>query len=93
MMSAGRDVADRHGQHGERVGIAVRHAHAAADEHVVADDAVILDDGQQTEILAVHVDAVVFRQGQARLELARQVNLAVDRLLVREAVGSCPDAR
>ncbi len=35
------------------------------------------------EVLGVHVDAVVFRQGDADLELPGEVRLAVDRLLVR----------
>ena len=76
----GRDVADRLGQVRERVGVAVRHAHAAADQHVVADDLAVLDDGEEAEVLGVDVDAVVFGQGEAGLELARQVDLAVDRL-------------
>ncbi len=40
-----------------------------------------LDDRQQAKVLGVDIDAVVFRQGEASLELARQVDFAVDRLL------------
>ena len=68
----------------------MRHAHAAADQHVVADDRVVLDDGQQAEILGVHVDAVVVGQGQAGLELARQIDLAVDRLVAASGGGVVP---
>jgi len=39
----------------------VGHPHAAADEHVVADKGAILDDGEQSKVLRVNVDAVVFR--------------------------------
>src|SRR3712207_7232960 len=42
----------------------------------------VLDDGQQAQVLPVDVDAVVPRQRQAGLELARQVHLAVQRLAV-----------
>ena len=51
---------------GKVSGVAVRHAHAAADEHVVADDLAVLDDGQQAEVLGVDVDAVVVRSGRGR---------------------------
>ena len=69
----------------------MRHAHAAADQHVVADDAAVLDDGQQAEVLGVDVDAVVVRQRQAGLELARQVDLAVDRLRRSAVRRGCRD--
>ena len=81
-----RHVADRPAQVREGVGVAVRHAHAAADQHVVAGDRAVLDDGQQAQVLGVNVDAVVLRQGQAGLELARQIDLAVERL-DRRALG------
>ncbi len=86
-----RDIADRLGQVRKRVGVAVRHAHAAADQHVVADDAAVLDDGQQAEVLGVNVDAVVVRRRQAGFELARQIDLAVDRFDLRRSVASFPD--
>ena len=37
----------------------------------------------EAEVLGVHVDAVVLRQGKPRLELPRQVGLAVQRLFAR----------
>ena len=83
---AGRDVADRLGAHREGVGVAVRHAHAAADEDVVADDAIVLDDGEQAEVLGIDIDDVVVRQRQPGLELARQIDVAVDRLGVGRVV-------
>ena len=91
--SSGGDVADRLGQVRKGVGVAVRHAHAAADQHVVADDPAVLDDGQQAEVLGVDVDAVVVRQRQAGLELARQVDLAVERLRLRWRSTSGPVCR
>ena len=57
--------------------IAVRHAHAAANQEVIAGNLVVLNDGQETKILSVDVDAVVFRQGEPGFEFPRQVNLAV----------------
>ena len=66
-----RHIADRPSQHRERVFVAMRHPHAAAYEHVVAHDGAVLDDGQEAEVLAINVDAIILRQGQARLKLSR----------------------
>ena len=65
-----------------RVGVVlagVALAQAAADEHDVAGDAVALD-RHQADVLDVDVDAVVAREGEADLELAGEVGLAVERL-------------
>ena len=71
----------------EGVGLAVRHAHAAADHDVVADDAAAFLDGDEPEIVREHVDVVVRRQRDRDLELARHVGAAVDRLVFRLATG------
>src|SRR5205823_2062768 len=42
---------------------------------------------EESEILSVDVDAVVFRQREPRLELARQIDLAVQRLDIRFGLG------
>ena len=57
----------------------MRHPHAAADQHVVADDLLSFHLRHETQILAIDVDTVVFRQRQPRLELPWEVRLAVDR--------------
>ena len=80
---AGRHVANRPGKVWKRVVVAVGHAHAAADQDVVADNLALLDDCQQAEILRVNIDAVIFRQSQARFEFPRQVHLAIKRFDVR----------
>ena len=59
----------------------MRHAHAAAGEDVEADELAVFGMGEQAEVLGVDIDAVVVRQSQTDLELPRQVDLAVDRLL------------
>ena len=46
-------------------------AQAAADQDVVADELAVLDDRQVAEVVGVDVGAVVFGQGEGRLELAR----------------------
>ena len=86
------DVDDPVGRHppqwlGEqRVGVVlagVAHAQAAADVDVVAGD---VTDGpaaqcrHDPDVVGVDVDAVVARPGDGDLELARQVDVAVDRL-------------
>ena len=67
----------------EGLGLAVGHAHAAADGDVVADHlAVLARDGDEAQVLGEHVDVVGRRHRDHGLELARQVVPAVDRLLV-----------
>ena len=61
--------------------VAMRHAHAAADKDVVADDLRRSRLSEEAEILGEKVDGIVFGQGEADLELARQIEFAVDRLL------------
>ena len=67
----------------KRMLIAVCHAHAAADQHVVADDLLVFDDRQQAKILGVYVNRIIKGKPEARLELARQVDFAIDRLGLR----------
>ena len=54
-------------------------AQAAADQNVVADELPGLDDAQETEVVGMDIGAIIFRQCEGRLELARQVGLAVNR--------------
>ena len=68
------------GQGGKGAGQGGRHAHAAADQHVVADHVVVAAHGQQADVLAIDVRAVVAGQADAHLELSRQIGLAVQRL-------------
>jgi len=65
----------------------MRRAHAAADRQVEAGDAAALDDGDEAKVLGEHVDVVDGRQGDRRLELARQVGRAEDRLGFLAAAG------
>ena len=74
------DVAERHARGTGTSSGARGRAQAAADQDVVADELAALDHGQEAQVVGVDVGAVVFRQGERRLELARQVGLAVDRL-------------
>lgn len=53
-------------------------AHSAACKHVVADDATIFDNDEQTEVLRIEVDAVVFREADGHFEFTGQVMRAVD---------------
>ena len=65
-----------------RVGglVAVGGAEAAADEQVVADELAVLDDGHEAHVVGEDVRVVVRRDGEAGLELTRQVGLAVERI-------------
>ena len=74
------DVAERHGQERERLLGARRGPQAAADQHVVTGDLAVLDDRQEAEVVGVDVGAVVVGEGERRLELPREVRLAVERL-------------
>ena len=74
-----REVADDIGQAGIRLGIAVRHAEAAADGEVVADEFFVLADGDEAEVLGVDIDVVAGRDGEACFEFARQIRFAVER--------------
>ena len=75
-----RDVANGLSEIWERIGVAVRHPHAAADESVVADELAFLGDREEPEILGVDIDAVVVGRCEANLELARQISRAVNGL-------------
>ncbi len=63
-----------------RLGVAVRGAHAAADGEVEALQLAVLDDGDEAEVVREHVHVVDGRHDDRRLELARQVGRAVERL-------------
>ena len=65
-----------------RVGdlLAVGHPQPPTDQHVESGNAVPVGDRQETQIVAVDVGAVVVRKRYRRLELARQIALAVDRI-------------
>ena len=71
-----------------RVGglVAVGGAEAAADEQVVADELAVLDDGHEAHVVGEDVGVVVRRDGEAGLELTRQVGLAVERVHRRAGV-------
>jgi hypothetical protein len=71
---------------GQVSGIAVGRAHAAADADVVADHRAV-DDAGEAQVVGEHVHVVDRRQGEADLELARQVALAVDRLVLLAAAA------
>ena len=79
-----RDPAERLGQ--QRVGVVlagVGHAQAAADVDVVAGDVTgeaVGERRHQADVVGQHVDVVVARPGHGDLELAGQVDVAVDRL-------------
>ncbi len=67
---------------GKRLGLAVGHAHAAADRDVVADHAAgLIRDRDEAQIMGEHVDVVAGRHRHHDLELSRQVVGPVDRLL------------
>ena len=63
-----------------RVGglVAVGGAEAAADEQVVTDELAAFDDGDVAHVVGEDVDVVVRGQGEAGLELTREVGLAVE---------------
>ena len=63
------------------VNLAMGHAHAAADRDIVAGYLALLDDGDVTKVMCEDIDIVRRRNGNNRLELARQVNGAVNRLI------------
>ena len=71
------DVAERDRKERESLLGARRRAQAPADEHVVAGDLAIFDDRQKAQVVGVDISAVIVRKGERRLELARQVRLAV----------------
>ncbi len=55
-----------------------RFAHPAPDEDVVTDDFSLFDDGEETHVLRVEVDAIVFRQRDRHLEFTGQVMRPID---------------
>src|SRR5207247_6913328 len=65
-----------------RIGVrlAVRAPHAAAHHHVESRKSASLRDDQEPQVVRVHIAAVVVREGERDLELARQVPRAVDRV-------------
>ena len=79
------------------VGLAMGHAHAAADRHVPAGDvAGLVRDGDVAEVVREDIDVVRGRHRHHDLEFARQVGLAVDRLhhlvlAARDALAVEPD--
>ncbi len=63
------------------VGLAVGHSHAAADRDVPALDLTfVVEDRDIAEVVGVDVDVVRRRNRDHRLEFARQISLAVNRL-------------
>ena len=80
------DEADDVGE--ARVGglVAVGGAEAAADEQVVAEELAVLDDGHEAHVVREDVGVVVRRDGEAGLELTRQVGLAVERIDSRAGI-------
>ena len=74
------DVAQRHGQERKRLLGTRGRAQAAADQHVVADELAVLHDRQEPQVVGMNIRAIVFRQGECRLELAGKIGLAVERL-------------
>src|SRR5205807_6205928 len=75
--------AEAHDVGGARIGLglAVGHAHAAADRHVEASDlAFLVEDGDVAEVVGEPVDVVRRRHGDHDLEFSRLVGRAVDRL-------------
>jgi hypothetical protein len=75
-----RDEADHVGE--PRVGglVAVAATHAAADRDVVPRQPAVLHNGDQAEVVREDVDVVHRRDRERRLELPRQVSLAVKRV-------------
>src|SRR5262249_31524963 len=53
---------------------------AAADKHVVTGNVTRLDDGKLSKVVGMNICTIVFGEAEGRLELARKVGLAVDRL-------------
>ena len=92
-------AAEAHDVGGARIGVglAVGHAHAAADGHVPAGDvAGLVRDRDEAEVVREDVDVVRRRHRDHDLEFARQVGLAVDRLhhlllAARDALAVEPD--
>ena len=82
------DEADHAAQPRPGLRIAVAGAHAAADGDVEAGQvAVLADDGDQAQIVGEHVHVVERWHRHGHLELARQVGVTVDRVLLGAAVG------
>ena len=69
----------------ERVGIAVRHTHAAADQQIVTEQLVAFGDDDEAEIIGEDIDVVQRRDGEGRFEFSRQIELSVER--VNEFLG------
>ena len=78
----GRDKAQDVSQTREGFRVPVAHAEAATDGDVVAQKLAGFDDGDEAQILREDVDVVGRRQGERRLEFARQIERAVKRLLL-----------
>jgi hypothetical protein len=74
-------VRKRYGDRGPRVRLVRRAAETAADQEIEAcETAVVARMGNQSQVVRVDVDAVVAGNGDRRLELARQVLVAVERV-------------
>ncbi len=82
-----RDEADHVADARIGLGIAMAGAHAAADADVVAAQFTGFDHGDEAQVLGEHIHVVHRRNGEADLELARQVAVAVDRLGFLAAAG------
>src|SRR3546814_9090620 len=65
-----------------RIGLrlVVRHPEPAAERQIEALQHIALEEGDHAEIFGQHVDRVFLGNGEADLELARQIGLAVVRL-------------
>jgi hypothetical protein len=89
----GRDEGDRRRQARIGLRLVVGHAEAAAEIEVVAGEPLALERGEDAEIVGQHVDRVVLGNGEADLELPRQVGAPVERVLLRpgDALAVEPD--
>ena len=72
--------AEKISQTGEGLGVAVAHAESAANGHVVSREFPVFDDRDVTEVLGEDIDIVGGGDGEACLEFAREVGVAVHRL-------------
>ena len=75
-----RDEADDIRQARESLDVAVGHAHAAAGQQIVTGEFSVFLDGDKAQAVREHVNVIERRNDKRRLEFARQVGLAVERI-------------